>query len=143
MVGVRLGTCLPCPRYRSQPSRFKSDSQENTKQNEDWMTNYSPYEVAAYKLWVLNRTAQLLGIDREFLDGSELTQRIEHSDSEAAQKLDRFFKAYDEWYDLSSRMIEDETLRANTTYQDELGDKIHERDEERSALLAYLMRDPK
>jgi hypothetical protein len=106
------------------------------------MTNYTRYELAAYKLWVLNRTAQMLGINDEFLDASELMQRIEGRDSRAAQKLDRFFKAYDDWYDHSSLMIEDETIRAKTAVQDELGNKIHERDEERQALLTISDSQP-
>jgi hypothetical protein len=100
------------------------------------MTNYTPAEVAAFKLWVANRTAQLLGVKEELLGESELMDRIQTRDSKAADILNRFFVAYNEWYDLSARMGEDEALRRSL--QAELLDKISERDNLRQALLVHL-----
>lgn len=104
------------------------------------MTEYTRYEVAAYKLWVANRTAQMLGVDEEFLDLSELLERIQGRDPKAAEKLERFFTAYDVWYDLSARMIEIEDDAIRRSHQDELLDKISDRDNGRQALLVYLTR---
>jgi hypothetical protein len=102
------------------------------------MTSYTRCEVAAYKLWVANRTAQMLSVQEEFLDMTELMERIQRRDPRAAEKLDQFFKAYDAWYDLSARMIEDDAVRRD--HQEELMDKISERDNARQALLVHLNR---
>ncbi|HZT32674.1 MAG TPA: hypothetical protein VFA33_22480 [Bryobacteraceae bacterium] len=102
------------------------------------MTEYTRYEVAAYKLWVANRTLEMLGVDEGFLDLPELLERIQQRDAKAAEKLDTFFKAYDAWYELSANMIADEAFRRD--HQDEILDRISDRDNERQALLVYLNR---
>ena len=102
------------------------------------MTEYTRYEVAAFKLWVANRTAQMLKVGEEFLDLSELLERIQRKDAKAAERLDAFFKAYDAWYELSSRMIADDAFRRE--HQDELLDRISDRDNDRQALLVHLNR---
>jgi len=105
-----------------------------------WMTEYTRYEVAAYKLWVANRTAQMLRVDEGFLDLSELLERIQSRDAKAAEKLGQFFRSYDAWYELSSKMIEDDAFRKE--HQGELLDKISDRDNDRQALLVYLNKAP-
>ena len=78
----------------------------------------------------------MLGGEEGFFDLRELLERIQQRDSEAAEKLDRFFKAYEAWHDLTTRMIDDESLR--TSVQAELLERISGRDNERQALLIHL-----
>ena len=100
------------------------------------MTNYTPYDVAAFKWGAACRAAQMLGLADDFLGTSELMEQIEVRDAEAAALLTYFFAVYDDWYEVSARMIADEAIRRS--YQEELLDKIHERDDARQRLIVPL-----
>jgi hypothetical protein len=100
------------------------------------MTTYTRFDVAAFKWGAASRAAQMLGLADDFLDTSELLEQIESRDAQAAALLTQFFAVYDEWYELSSRMIEDDAFRAS--HQEELLDKIHARDDARQRLIAHL-----
>lgn len=94
------------------------------------------FDVAAFKWGAANRAAQMLGIAEAFLHTSEPLERIQCRDPKAADLLTRFFAAYDNWYDLSARTIEDDEFRKR--HQAELLDKIAARNNTRQALIAHL-----
>ena len=100
------------------------------------MPDYTLSEVAAFKLWVANRTAQLLSVGEEFLDASELIDRIRRRDPKAAEMVSQFFASYDAWYELSERMIRDEPFRVS--HQTELQERTAAKDRDRQSLIAHL-----
>jgi hypothetical protein len=99
------------------------------------MMDYASFDVAAFKWGAANRAAQMLGIAEAFLHTSEPLERIQCRDPKAADLLTRFFAAYDNWYDLSARRIEDDDRKR---HQAELLDKIAALDNTRQALIAHL-----
>lgn len=54
------------------------------------MTNYTRYDVAAFKWGAASRAAKMLGLDGGFLGTSELLDQIEVRDTKAAALLTRF-----------------------------------------------------
>ncbi|MGA9626974.1 MAG: hypothetical protein WBQ65_21040 [Bryobacteraceae bacterium] len=100
------------------------------------MTNYTRFDVAAFKWGAASRAARMLSLADDFLGTSELLEQIQARDAEAAALLTQFFAVYDDWYELSSQMIEDDAIRMS--HQEELLDKIHARDDARQRLIAHL-----
>jgi hypothetical protein len=78
----------------------------------------------------------MLGLADDFLGTSELLEQIEVRNAQAAALLTQFFAVYDDWYELSSKMVADDAFRVS--HQGELLDKIHARDDARQRLIAHL-----
>lgn len=99
------------------------------------LTDYSRYDLAAFKLGALNRAAQMLGNRDESLN-SELLDFIRKVDPTAADLITNFFAAYDDWYEWSSKHIGDDGIEGDE--MSELIDKDLARDEARIKLIAHL-----